>query len=242
MGSLQEISIAQARPFLFQPILLNHAITVLNISIAQARPFLFQPYLNAASPVELLSISIAQARPFLFQHHQLILDGGTMDGFQSLKRDHSSSNTEPVSPKDGIFFPISIAQARPFLFQLNRLSTRENVCTWLISIAQARPFLFQHFLNEPAQSSQPQFQSLKRDHSSSNHPGACSPITTCFHFNRSSATIPLPTRRGHAGARRLRSISIAQARPFLFQPQRCPNQRRPPRLPISIAQARPFLF
>src|SRR5579884_3686065 len=115
------------------------------------------------------AISIAQARPFLFQ--PAVWAGLTTWGaevFQSLKRDHSSSNTHTgITWTDHTF--ISIAQARPFLFQPLPVSGTE----------------LSHLIL---------FQSLKRDHSSSNVARDVDEHHRAqVHFNRSSATIPLPT-------------------------------------------------
>src|SRR5579884_1157850 len=87
--------------------------------------------------------------------------------FQSLKRDHSSSD---LLWKDSLASSskVSIAQARPLLFRLHATLVRV-------------------------------------------------PVTA--RFNRSSATIPLPTSRKLAGPRIVQKVSIAQARPFLFRPR-----------------------
>src|SRR5579884_1309025 len=158
-------------------------------------------------------VSIAQARPFLFRRKPAALMCATASSkFQSLKRDHSSSDKTLAHDLRGRV-EVSIAQARPFLFRRDiDLPAGQRVD---VSIAQARPFLFR--------------------------PGRSIPLywnRACF--NRSSATIPLPTRRRGYDPVREAAVSIAQARPFLFRRRR--KNGRWHDAHVSIAQARPFLF
>ncbi len=143
-NSTSVVSIAQARPFLFRLVHRSEQCFALLsvVSIAQARPFLFRLkiwyYLLVPERV-----SIAQARPFLFRPASETVPVALLPLFQSLKRDHSSSDPAHVPGDRAPHRDVSIAQARPFLF---------------------RPFLFTiSFLLMP------------------------------LRFNRSSATIPLPT-------------------------------------------------
>ncbi len=140
--------------------------------------------------------------------------------FQSLKRDHSSSDGGTPGASAGRL-DVSIAQARPFLFRPHPGPSRPqdlhtfqslkrdhsssdrflqkgfSKCHELVSIAQARPFLFRRWPRLPVPPPSRCF----------NRSSATIPLPTprailrihkkCRCFNRSSATIPLPT--GWAG-------------------------------------------
>ncbi len=190
------VSIAQARPFLFRRrCLVSLAMCQAAVSIAQARPFLFRrrharsfcgaagcfnrssatiPLPTTPRPVQtagLAHVSIAQARPFLFRRLSAASGEPVVSPFQSLKRDHSSSD--------------------------RFLQKGFSKCHELVSIAQARPFLFRRWPRLPVPPPSRCF----------NRSSATIPLPTprailrihkkCRCFNRSSATIPLPT--GWAG-------------------------------------------
>src|SRR5579884_3954555 len=117
--------------------------------------------------------------------------------FQSLKRDHSSSD---LLWKDSLASSskVSIAQARPFLFRPD-LSMRGNFADSSFNRSSATiplPTASAEFLSSDLRS---KFQSLKRDHSSSDRSTGKRWMTEMHGFNRSSATIPLPTP-SNAGA------------------------------------------
>ncbi len=117
-NSTSVVSIAQARPFLFRLVHRSEQCFALLsvVSIAQARPFLFRLkiwyYLLVPERV-----SIAQARPFLFRPASETVPVALLPLFQSLKRDHSSSDPAHVPGDRAPHRDVSIAQARPFLFR-----------------------------------------------------------------------------------------------------------------------------
>ncbi len=139
-------------------------------------------------------VSIAQARPFLFRPRGSRAETGTWKQFQSLKRDHSSSD------KAKRRFITS------FMYKFQSLKrdhsssdpvSRENRCIpSSVSIAQARPFLFRRSLSQRRAVFS---ESFNRSSATIPLPTAASrnaqagSIELCF--NRSSATIPLPTAR-----------------------------------------------
>src|SRR5579884_4051651 len=110
--------------------------------------------------------------------------------FQSLKRDHSSSD---LLWKDSLASSskVSIAQARPFLFRPD-LSMRGNFADSSFNRSSATIPLPTPS-NAGASASHGAFQSLKRDHSSSDLQEVGRTPDRAEGFNRSSATIPLPT-------------------------------------------------
>src|SRR5579884_3914988 len=151
----------------------------------------------------------------------LFQPGLWMREFQSLKRDHSSSDLKRI--RDGKPPPskVSIAQARPFLFRLRLriCCSGQRKCFNRSSATIPLPTAARHSLLRGGW----MFQSLKRDHSSSDHTQARPDRRTCTRFNRSSATIPLPTLISRQWRACRISVSIAQARPFLFRP--LPSER-----------------
>src|SRR5579884_2889623 len=160
------------------------------VSIAQARPFLFRLRLriccsgqrkcfnrsSATIPLPTMTRASRMIKPHLFQ--SLKRDHSSSDAvawclsrcakqrFQSLKRDHSSSDGGTPGASAGRL-DVPIAQARPFLFRPHPGPSRpQDLHT---------------------------FQSLKRDHSSSDAYPPPVESLSYLRFNRSSATIPLPT-------------------------------------------------
>src|SRR5579884_2813544 len=109
--------------------------------------------------------------------------------FQSLKRDHSSSDLAAQFRYTGIEL-VSIAQARPFLFRLGDADTTRFAKL--------------------------QFQSLKRDHSSSDAGGRTGGGTmlTFQSLKRDHSSSDCEKGGGFGGKG---EVSIAQARPFLFR-------------------------
>src|SRR5579885_795775 len=118
--------------------------------------------------------------------------------FQSLKRDHSSSD---LLWKDSLASSskVSIAQARPFLFRPD-LPMRGNFPHSRFNRSSATiPLPTRARWGARCACAPPGFQSLKRDHSSSDRSTGKRWMTEMHGFNRSSATIPLPTP-SNAGA------------------------------------------
>src|SRR5579884_3379972 len=223
------------------------------VSIAQARPFLFRPDLSMRGNFADSSFNRSSATIPLPTASAEFLSSDLRSKFQSLKRDHSSSDTRAMGrPLRLRSSRVSIAQARPFLFRPFYRKTMDDRDAWFqslkrdhsssdskqrwcecqsrrVSIAQARPFLFRPPGSWPDPGSCRRFQSLKRDHSSSDvdriWPGLQTGRFQSLKrdhsssdleevglkpehgnsFNRSSATIPLPTRR--SGASSLRSCT-----------------------------------
>src|SRR5579883_2076285 len=199
------------------------------VSIAQARPFLFRPDLSMRGNFADSSFNRSSATIPLPTASAEFLSSDLRSKFQSLKRDHSSSGTSAMGrPLRLRSSRVSIAQARPFLFRPFYRKTMDDRDAWFqslkrdhsssdskqrwcecqsrrVSIAQARPFLFRPPGSWPDPGSCRRFQSLKRDHSSSDVEEVGPKPEHGNSFNRSSATIPLPTRR--SGASSLRSCT-----------------------------------
>src|SRR5579883_3083315 len=199
------------------------------VSIAQARPFLFRPDLSMRGNFADSSFNRSSATIPLPTASAEFLSSDLRSKFQSLKRDHSSSDTSAMGrPLRLRSSRVSIAQARPFLFRPFYRKTMDDRDAWFqslkrdhsssdskqrwcecqsrrVSIAQARPFLFRPPGSWPDPGSCRRFQSLKRDHSSSDVDEVGLKPEHGNSFNRSSATIPLPTRR--SGASSLRSCT-----------------------------------
>src|SRR5579883_832146 len=188
------VSIAQARPFLFrlQATLVRVPVTARFNRSSATIPLPTSRKL--AGPRIVQKVSIAQARPFLFRRGGSRAETGTWKQFQSLKRDHSSSD------KAKRRFITS------FMYKFQSLKrdhsssdpvSRENRCIpSSVSIAQARPFLFRRSLSQRRAVFS---ESFNRSSATIPLPTAASrnaqagSIELCF--NRSSATIPLPTAR-----------------------------------------------
>src|SRR5579884_1407725 len=134
--------------------------------------------------------------------------------FQSLKRDHSSSDLAAQFRYTGIEL-VSIAQARPFLFRLGDADTTRFAKLQFQSLK--RDHSSSDAGGRTGGGTMVTFQSLKRDHSSSDAGIIAGWIGHDNCFNRSSATIPLPTGDGYRNAESQSQVSIAQARPFLFR-------------------------
>src|SRR5579884_2479862 len=209
-------------------------------------------------------VSIAQARPFLFRPRGSRAETGTWKQFQSLKRDHSSSDkakrrfitsfmykfqslkrdhssSDPVSRENRrISSTVSIAQARPFLFRPRRAGTLKQGVLSYVSIAQARPFLFR-LLAQRVQELEQSYVSIAQARPFLFRP--VSPVSVTI----SSMCVSIAQARPFLfrppfseDSIQSAEVSIAQARPFLFRPVRL--RRLAPGLYVSIAQARPFLF
>src|SRR5579884_4180631 len=134
--------------------------------------------------------------------------------FQSLKRDHSSSD---LLWKDSLASSskVSIAQARPFLFRPD-LSMRGNFADQSFNRSSATiplPTVLQE--NDGSPRCMVSIAQARPFLFRLQATLVRVPVTA--RFNRSSATIPLPTSRKLAGPRIVQKVSIAQARPFLFR-------------------------
>src|SRR5579884_3469463 len=157
--------------------------------------------------------------------------------FQSLKRDHSSS--DDIAIVTGCHGHQFQSLKRDHSSSDQKEAKHATVETAEVSIAQARPFLFRPSAQRRWLKSWNAFQSLKRDHSSSD-PGR----RECRRKSRRVSIAqarPFLFRQRHHLANVEQAVSIAQARPFLFR-----HSDTLPAWPldarVSIAQARPFLF
>src|SRR5579884_1445502 len=112
--------------------------------------------------------------------------------FQSLKRDHSSSDLAAQFRYTGIEL-VSIAQARPFLFRLGDADTTRFAKLQFQSLK--RDHSSSDAGGRTGGGTMLTFQSLKRDHSSSDWRWIQECRVPVSSFNRSSATIPLPTSK-----------------------------------------------
>src|SRR5579884_953043 len=234
------------------------------VSIAQARPFLFRPDLSMRGNFADSSFNRSSATIPLPTASAEFLSSDLRSKFQSLKRDHSSSDTSAMGrPLRLRSSRVSIAQARPFLFRPFYRKTMDDRDAWFqslkrdhsssdskqrwcecqsrrVSIAQARPFLFRPPGSWPDPGSCRRFQSLKRDHSSSD-------VDRLWHRLKWKQFQSL--KRDHSSSDKAKRRFITS---FMYKFQSLkrdhsssdPVSRENRCIPssVSIAQARPFLF